>query len=170
MRREWEEGSQLIFEPTGAGAKASAPFASSRCSRARGTAAASAAFKHFPKENLGEAGLCMADRNKIGIPAGPVPCGAEEAGELRRGDRLHGEGQRLIFELTGAGAKASAPFASAPLRTKGELTNYGTAVKWEPEGPGPEKRREHCEKDHFLFYGNGIDFLSEHPRTGGRWV
>ena len=55
----------------------------------------------------------MADRNKIGIPAGPVPCGAEEAGELRCGDRLHGEGQRLIFELTGAGAKAPAPFASS---------------------------------------------------------
>ena len=37
----------------------------------------------------------------------------EEAGELRCGDRLHGEGQRLIFEPTGAGAKAPAPLVSA---------------------------------------------------------
>ena len=54
-----------------------------------------AAYKHFLKENLGEAGLCLAGQNEIWVPAGHQSCGAEEAGELRRGDRLHGEGQRL---------------------------------------------------------------------------
>ena len=75
MRREWEEGSQLIFEPTGACAKASAPFASSRCSRAKGLAAASAAYKRFAEQNLGEAGLRLADQNQIRGPrrtGGPV--------------------------------------------------------------------------------------------------
>ena len=75
MRREWEEGSQLIFEPAGAGAKAPAPFASSRCSRAKGPAAASAAYKCFAEQNLGEAGLRLADQNQIRGPrraGGPV--------------------------------------------------------------------------------------------------
>ena len=34
------------------------------------------------------------------------------------------------------------------LRTKGELTNYGTAVNGSQKGC-PEKRREHCEKRSF---------------------
>ena len=37
-------------------------------------------------------------KSNQGPPQGWRPCGAEEAGELRRGDRLHGEGQRLIIK------------------------------------------------------------------------
>ena len=85
-------------------------------------------------KTLGRPGSAWPTKIKSGAPQGRRPCGAEGAGELRRGDRLHGEGQRLIFEPAGAGAKAPAPFA---LSRSGPWAETALSHRKKPEEDGP---------------------------------